>query len=44
MRASEAERDAVAAELREHAAAAHSEPKPDKPKRRSENVDADTEI
>jgi translation initiation factor IF-3 len=40
----EAEAEAERAELREHAAAAHSEPKPDKPKRRSENVDADTEV
>jgi len=40
----EAEHEAERLEQRERAAAAASEPKPEKPKRRSENVDADTEV
>jgi translation initiation factor IF-3 len=40
----EAELEAERAEQRERAAAAASEPKVEKPKRRSENVDADTDV
>ncbi len=40
----EAELEAERVELREHRVAAASEPKAEKPKRRSENVDADTDI
>jgi translation initiation factor IF-3 len=39
----QAEVEAERAELAEHRAAAAAEPKPDKPKRRSENIDEDVD-